>query len=637
MLDFLRKRKRNWVIIFFLGVIIVSFSLFVGSGKFGGSSGAEVAEINGETISQREFATQYEREVQRYRDLLKGSLTQEMLKGLNIKGNLVETLIQKKLVLQEARSLGLTPTDDDLADHLAKVSEFQVGGRFNKDRYLQLLQANRLSPAEFEEDQRDQLTIQRLYSVILDAVHVTDTEVRERYRIEHEKINLSYLKLPIADFAGQVKLTDDEINKYYDRNKDSLKEPLKVQIEYLSYPYDHFAASIELSEKEIEEYYNANLNTQFHKPKEAKLRYISIAIAPGAQADQKKAAQARAEVIVKEARAGKDFAEIARKESNDATTAAKGGDVGWITAGQMPAAIDKVVFSLAKGAVSDPQETPAGFQIFKVEDLKEEKTLTLKEATPEITKKLKGEKAKREAAKVADRDREKALSGIDFAKLSQESQATLKLTNLFSNGEVLPEIGNNQEFYKSAFTLGRRDTSPVIEGQSSYYLLRLKQRKEATVPPLESVRNQIENSLRDSKAYELALQRGNSLLEELKKEKDIAKVAQANNLKLNETGWFTRGSQQLPQIGELAEMKAGTIALSKQNPFPERLYSQKDALYILAFKDSQSADMEQFEKDKDSLKKQAIAESRQQALVKFMEGLKSKASIKVNTAFLEDT
>jgi hypothetical protein len=167
--------------------------------------------------------------------------------------------------------------------------------------------------------------------------------------------------------------------------------------------------------------------------------------------------------------------------------------------------------------------------------------------------------------------------------------------------------------------------------------LRLKQRKEATVPPLESVRNQIENGLRDSKAYELALQRGNSLLEELKKEKDIAKVAQANNLKLNETGWFTRGSQQLPQIGELAEMKAGPIALSKQQPFPERLYSQKDALYILAFKDSQSADMEQFEKDKDSLKKQAIAESRQQALVKFMEGLKSKASIKVNTAFLEDT
>ncbi len=307
MLDFLRKRKRNWVIILFLGAIIVSFSLFVGSGKIGDQLGAEVAEINGESISQREFALHYEREIQRYRDLLKGSLTPEMLKGLNIKGNLVETLIQKKLVLQEAHSLGLTASDDDLANHLAKMPEFQIAGRFSKDRYLQVLQSNRLLPAQFEEEQRDQLTIQRLYSVILDAVHVTDAEVRERYRIEQEKINLNYLKLAVGDFAAQVKLTDDDIKKYYERNKDSLREPLKIQVEYLSYPYDQFTSAVEVNDKEIEEYYKANLSTQFHKPKEAKVRYISIGFAPGAD-EQKKAAQARAEAVVKEARAGKDFA-----------------------------------------------------------------------------------------------------------------------------------------------------------------------------------------------------------------------------------------------------------------------------------------------------------------------------------------
>ncbi len=370
MLDFLRKRKRNWIIILFLGVIIVSFSLFVGSSKFGDSLGAEVAEINGETISQREFAMHYEREVQRYRELLKGSLTPEMLKGLNIKGNLVETLIQKKLLLQEARSLGLSASDDDLATHLAKAPEFQIAGRFSKDRYLQVLQANRFLPAQFEEDQRDQLTIQRLYSVILDAVHVTDAEVRERYRIEQEKINLNYLKLAISDFAPQVKMTEDDIKKYYERNKDSLREPLKIQVEYLSYPYDQFTSSVEVNEKEIEEYYKTNLNTQFHKPKEAKVRYISIGLAPGADASRKKRHTRRAEAVVKEARAGKDFAQLAQRESNDPTSA-KGGDAGWIAAGQMPPQIEKAIFSLGKGGVSDPIESPGGFQIFKVEDTKD--------------------------------------------------------------------------------------------------------------------------------------------------------------------------------------------------------------------------------------------------------------------------
>ncbi len=635
MLDFLRKRKRNWVIILFLGAIIVSFSLFVGSGSFGNRSGTAVAEINGEGISQREFAMQYEREVQRYRDLLKGSLTQEMVKGLNIKGNLIETLIQKKLVLQEARSLGLTASDDDLADHLAKVPEFQIAGRFSKDRYLQVLQVNRLVPAQFEEEQRDQLTIQRLYGVILDAVHVTDAEARERYRIEQEKINLHYLKLPIADFAAQVKLTEDDIKKHYERNKESFKEPLKIQVAYLSYPYEQFTGSADITEKEVEEYYKNN-SAQFHKPKEAKVRYISIGMAPGASADQRQAAQARAETVVKEARAGKDFAQLAKRESGD-STAAKGGDVGWVAAGQMPPPVETTIFSLAKGAVSDPVETPGGFQIFKVEDVRDEKTLTLKEATGEITKTLKTDKAKREAAKIADSDREKALSGSDFTKLAQDSRASLKVTNWLSNGQILPEIGENQEFYKNAFALGPKDTSPIVEGKNAYYLLRLKQRREPAVPPLESVSGQIEKGLRESKAYELALQDGNKLLAQLKKEKDIAKVAQANHLKLEETGWFLRSAPQLPKIGELAEMKAGPVALSEQKPFPERLYTQKDALYVLAFKASEGADMEQFEKEKESIKKQALAESRQHALIKFMEGLKSKAKIELNTAFLEES
>src|SRR4029434_407593 len=132
--------------------------------------------------------------------------------------------------------------------------EFQIAGRFSKDRYLQILQPNRLAPVQFEEEQRDQLTMQRLYSVILDSVQVTDTEVRDRYRLDREKLNLYYIKLPVSDFFSQVKLTDVEITNFYERNKESLKEPLKVQVEYVAYPYDQFASSIQLSDKEIEEY-----------------------------------------------------------------------------------------------------------------------------------------------------------------------------------------------------------------------------------------------------------------------------------------------------------------------------------------------------------------------------------------------
>lgn len=634
MLDFLRKRKRNWAILFLLGLIIIVFVAFYGGNTMGDRTSSEVAMINGEPISQREFAAEYQRTVERYREMLKGQLTEEMIKGLNLKGNIVETLVQKKLVLQEAQSLGLMATDDDVAHQLAKVPEFQVAGRFNKERYLQLLQANRLQPAQFEEDQRDQITLQRLYSIIVDSVQVSDAEVRERYRLDQEKINLQFVKLSANDFASQVKLTDEDSKKFYDRNKESFKEPLKIQVEYLTYPFEQFAANAQVNAKEIEEYYQNNQKSKFHRPREAKIRYIALAIAPTASAEEKKAVLAKAEAIIKEARRGKDFAQLAKKDSAD-PTAAKGGDVGWVVQGQMPPAVDKLIFGIGKGDVSDPVETPGGVQIFKIDDVRAEKNLTLKEATAEITQILKTDQAKKAAGQAADNDRVKAQAGTEFTKLAQASGIAAKETKLFAVGEILPEFGQNQDIYKIAFGLGQKDVSQIVEANSAYIFLRLKQRKEPAVPPLESVKEQVEKGAKEAKAYELTLQKGNSLLDQLKKEKDLAKLAGANDLKAEETGWFQRNAPQLPKIGDLAELRGSGVSVSAQKPVADRLYTQKDAAYILAFKESQPADMEQFEKEKVLLKKQALVESRQRALAKYLESLKAKAKIDFNNDFLE--
>lgn len=636
MLDVLRKRKRSWIIIFLLGLIILAFIVFYGGSKFHDPGAQDVAEVNGEVITQREFALQYQRALERYRALLKGSLTPELEKSLNLRGNLLEELIQKRLVLQEARHLGLAANDEDLMTAIAQVPDFQVNGRFNKERYLQLLRANRISPAEFEEEQREQLTIQRFYSLLLDAVHVTEGEVRDRYRFDQGKIDLYFIRLPLSSTLSEVKVTEEEVKNFYERNKDLFKEPLKVQVEYLSYPFDRFSAAAQITDKEIEEYYQAHRDSKFHQPKEVKARAILVRIPPGADAKQKSDAQTRANRILAEARAGKDFAQLAKQESED-STAAKGGDLGWVTQAQLPSPLDKNVFSLAKGEISNPIESSAGFHIVKVEDIRDEKTQSLKDATAEITRALKAEKGKREAAKVADREREKALSGTDFSKLAQESGVSLNVTRSFSAGEVLPEVGPAPEFYKTALSMSPKSISPVIEGPKAYYILKLKQRSEPTVPPFDAVKSKIEKVLQESKASEMLQQRARSLLEELKKDKDINKLAQEHGLKVEDTGWFTRSAAQIPKVGELSKMTSGGIGLSAEKPFPDEIYTQKDNAYIFAFKNSQPADMERFEKEKTELTKQALAESRQQVLEKFIENLKAKAQIQVHLNFLEES
>ena len=635
MLDFLRKKKRSWIITILLGLIIVVFVAFYGGSQQPTGVASDVAEVNGESISQREFIMHYQRAVERYREMFKGSLTPELLKNLNIKQSLLEEMIEARLVLQEARRLGLTATDEELMNAIAQISEFHVNGRFNKERYIQLLRANRLTPAQFEEDQRKQLTIQRLLGVLADAAHVTEAEVRERYRFEQEKINLQFVRFSASDYLSEMKVTDEEIQKFYERNKESLKEPLKVQVEYIPYAFDQFSTPVQLTDKEIEDYYDANRITKFTMPKQAKVRYIMVRLDPGADAKQKETALARANRILAEARGGKNFAELARKESGD-PSAEKGGEIGWLNQGQLPEALDQRIFALAKGEISEPIETPLGFHIVKVEDIKEARTQSLAEARPVITRELQLEKGKYEAAKSADRDREKAASGNDLSKLAQESGLSLKTTRLFSEGEVLPEIGPTQEFYKSALSLKAKEVSSVIEGTNAYYILEVKERKEAFVPPLDSVLGKIEKGLKESKAYEIAVQKANDLLDQLKKEPNLAKLVRDKKLKLEETGLFARNTQQLPKVGELQNLTIGSLALSARKPVADKIFTQADTAFVFAFKESQAADMAQFEKDKSQLMQQGLAEARQRILMKFKDELKAKAKIEVNSGPLEE-
>jgi hypothetical protein len=211
-----------------------------------------------------------------------------------------------------------------------------------------------------------------------------------------------------------------------------------------------------------------------------------------------------------------------------------------------------------------------------------------------------------------------------------ESGATVNVTRLFADGEVLPEIGENSEFYKNALALDSKTISPVVEGTAAYYLLRLKEKKDAGVPPLEEVRQKVEKAVVENTAQDMLVQKANSLFEQLRKEKNIARVAEQNGLKLEETGLFARNTPQLPKIGDVPELARG-IPVSAQNPIPDKVYRQKDAAYLIAFKASEPADMARFAQEKDALMKQARSEAQQRVLKKFIESLKEKADIKVES------
>jgi peptidyl-prolyl cis-trans isomerase D len=354
----------------------------------------------------------------------------------------------------------------------------------------------------------------------------------------------------------------------------------------------------------------------------------------GAESAQKEEARSKAEAALKEARSGRDFAAAAKKYSED-PSAAQGGELGWISPGQLLPALDQAVFALKKGEMSGILESPLGYHIFKAEDVKQEKTTALKEATPEIVRAVKAERGKIEAGRAADADRAKAGSGAEFAALAKERGLAAKMTPLFGPGEAFPDITPMEEFRRAAFALPVKEVGPAVEGPNGYYLLRVTQRKEAAVPPMENVRAEIEKRVKESKALDQANKKAMALLEQLKKEKDINKVAKANRLQVGDTGWFLRGDAEIPKVGALKDARPGDITISAYQPLSERPYGQDSSVYLFAFKESQGADMSRFEKEKTSLLEQALQEKKQATAKRFIEILKAKARIEVEPSILE--
>jgi peptidyl-prolyl cis-trans isomerase D len=633
MLSFLRKRKRSWIITLLLSVIVVTFVLYFGGSFWNRSSSDTVVEVNGEIIRQRDLEINFQRTLDVYRDRFKGSLTPELIKNLNIKATVLDELIQRRLLLQEAQRLGLIASEDEVVHVLTSLPAFQVNGQFSKERYLDVLRYQHTTPAEFEAEMREEIAIRKLLELIRDSVHVSDSEVLDRYRSESENINLDYVRVAAGDFLDEVKVTPEELKTFYDKNRDALKEPLRVQVEYIAYPFAQFSSPAQVSDKEAEEFYQTQREKRFHEPKTIKLRHI-LFLAEGADKSARAGARQKAENILAEALKGKDFASLADQYSEDPSHPA-GGELGWFTPGQLLPPVEQAAFKLRKGEISKVVESPLGYHILKVDDIKAENTKTFTEVKAQIVAELKHEKGKTEALRAADQDREKLISGADFSQVANERGLQLITTRLFSRGERLPEVGNAEEFYDKAFSLPVKEISPPIQGPEAYYLMRVSQRREPVVPSFDSVRARIEADLKNKKAFELALQKANDLLTQLKKEKDFTRFTSQQGLKVEETGWFPRNAVQLPKVGGLQDLKSGGIVVSRYQPLADRVYTQSDAAYLFYLKGSKEADMESFEKDKGRLRAQALSQKQSNAVQKFIDSLKARARIKFLSTELE--
>jgi len=634
MLKVLRENASSWFIKFILIVVALTFVLWGGSYFLRDKKVTYAAMVNGTVIDLREYGDAYQTLIKQYRDALGPSFNDKMLAELKLKEKLLDDFINRILVVQDAKRLGLTVSDGELQDMIQAVPGFQDGGQFDPRLYERFLRSQRMSAEEFERLQRERILMGRIVNLVRqNAGKVSEQEIRDTFVLENERINLNFIKVSPGTFKGQVTFNDIELKDSYGKNQEDFRTPTFVQIQYLVFRPSDYEGKAQVSPEDIKRVYEIQKD-RFKIPRQVKAREILIKVDPQDPSEKVDERRKKAEAILEKAKKAKEFGALA-KQVSESNTAPKGGDLGWVQKGMVDQPSEAALFSLKAGETSGLVVTPSGFSIFRVEEAKEEKERSLEEVKEEILKSLKKEKGKAEASRKAEDAFYSLFRSRDIETYAQEKNVTIKTTGFFKEGDDVPEIGRDPNFYASAFSLKVGEISSVLNVGPNFYILKLINKKESRIPPFEEVKEEVTRKAAAKKSEEKARQVAEDLLKKIRGGKDIREVAREAGLSVEETGFFTRTAGVIPKIGPAKDSGPILAALTEKNPLPKEVLQAKDGNFIARLSAVEPADQNKFGSVQKNLEKQLTSQKQEEFFQNWIAQLKSKATIDINQDVLK--
>src|SRR4030043_813597 len=370
MLDFMRRHAQSWMIKVALGAVVVVF-IFWGIWNPREGRERDLVKIGDQTITITEARNYYQNLRERFQSIYGERFTEEMDKKLGLKERAVKDLIHKVLLLQEAKRLGLRVMPEELQSSIQNHPAFQKEGAFDQATYLRALQRARMTPKEFESSQKQMLLITRVQNLIASSAKISDREILAAYQNTFEKVNLDVLSFSPSDIQD-ISSTPEELKTYFAKHREEFKIPPKANARYLLFNPKEYSQQVKVTPSEIDNFYQNN-REKFGQPKRVKVRHILIKSDPK---DAEAAAKARqkAESIREAAAKGRDFAVLAKQHSEDPGTKDRGGEIGFITRGQVVPEFEEAAFSLKVGGMSNVIQTPYGLHILKVDEIQEART-----------------------------------------------------------------------------------------------------------------------------------------------------------------------------------------------------------------------------------------------------------------------
>ena len=386
MLHFIREHAKGWVAWFIVGLISIPFALWGVNSYLTGPSDIVVANVNGQTISQ----TEYQQAVQQYRDrmraMLKDNFDPAMFDSVEAKQNVLNNLIDKKLLTSIGIDSGQKVGDVELARVIHATPAFQRDGKFDAERYSLMLARVGMTPERYEAELRLDSIVQELTNNVQGSTLAANYLTDNLLRLEKQTRDIAYGVVPALSLVDNVTVTDEQIKDYYDKHASNYMAPERLTVDYIELSVDGLMADVSVTDSELQSYYVDNKD-QFVSPEQRKASHILI------EGDDD-AAVAKLESIQARLTAGEDFASLATELSQDVGSAKEGGDLGFFQRGVMDSTFENTVYGLKNiGDVSDIIKTQFGHHLVKLTDVKQGEGKSFEQAKAQVEKLLRQQKA----------------------------------------------------------------------------------------------------------------------------------------------------------------------------------------------------------------------------------------------------
>jgi peptidyl-prolyl cis-trans isomerase D len=521
MFQFVAKRKRLLQLVLVI-VIIPPFAFWGIESYQSFGSASNLAEFDGQKITEQEFGEQLRQQQERMRSMLGANYTPALLDNPGMRAELLEGMISQRLLLQRALRGNLTVTNEQLREVIASIPAFLDDGKFSKARYEDALRREGLSPLLFESSMRRDLLVQQITAALGDSGVASRSAARQLAMLRGERREVGEQMIAADSFASKVTITPEAVKAYYEANRGRFEVPERVKAEYVVLTADAMLALEPVGADEVKTWYQSNIQ-RYQEQEQRQASHILIAVKPGASPADKAKAREKAESLLAQARkAPSSFAELAKKNSDDPGSAAKGGDLGYFSRGMMVKPFEDAVFALKSGEIAGPVESEFGFHVIKLSGIKAGKTRSFEEARGEIERELKKQHAGRKFAEAAE-----AFSNLVYEQADSLKPVADKYRLPIRAGEGITRKSapvaqlNNPKLLAALFAddsiKNRRNTEAIEVAPGTVVSARVVEHTPAATRPLDEVKGEIAKQLTQIETARMAHKLGAERLEALKK------------------------------------------------------------------------------------------------------------------------